>query len=283
MRHRDIESTEENTEPRQQLKHEGTKTRNGVRTSESASRLRVFVVNPLLISLCSLCLCVAFMVSRAEARPASAPSRDVVPVLVEQGVAALDAGDARAARDAFLDASSVDAANVTALHGSGLAYLKLGLPKRAAPQLERAYAAAHGQPPRNPVITLAAALVATANPMRAARVVQDYLQKTPAPDDEAADALAIALENADEQARHGKVWESANAFAKAYATKLAPRHPGMKRWGARWLPASEVDTLETQVRTQQATVARVKKDLAAAERDVAAHQAKLDALQRTGH
>src|SRR5947199_10758586 len=45
--------------------------------------------------------------------------------LLKQGHDALDAGEYKAARDAFLDATAIDSKHFDALHGLGLAYMYL--------------------------------------------------------------------------------------------------------------------------------------------------------------
>src|SRR4051812_41074378 len=66
----------------------------------------------------------------ATQQATTGPSASAVSDLIVKGTDALNSGDHRAARDAFIAAAAADGKNVKALHGLGLAYLNLGdLPK----------------------------------------------------------------------------------------------------------------------------------------------------------
>src|SRR5437870_13731371 len=113
---------------------------------------------------------------RAAPAPAGAAKSDarVLPALLQQGQDALRAGSFKAARDAFLDALSLDKRNPRALEGAGTAYLQLQDFPHAKPLLEQAAEAAGAAGlSRSLVLNLAAVHVRQKNPMRAARLVRD--------------------------------------------------------------------------------------------------------------
>src|SRR4051812_5424380 len=73
----------------------------------------------------------------ATTQPAPSTQRSIVAGdLIREGQMALQGGDAKAARDAFDDATRVDPTNAAASNGLALAYLKLGLGNRALKYLQ---------------------------------------------------------------------------------------------------------------------------------------------------
>ena len=97
----------------------------------------------------------------------------VVQDLIREGELALQGGDAKAARDAFDDATRVDPANLHATNGLALAYLKLGLGSRALKYLQPLV---NRKPGRATVINYAAACVEAKTPMPGVKALKDFLQ-----------------------------------------------------------------------------------------------------------
>jgi len=114
----------------------------------------------------------------APTHPPSAKDLQMLKPLLEQGELALSGGELTDARDAFMDALTLDSQNALAARGLGYAYLKLGKAARAAPPLE--VAALSAQPmDRTLTLALSASLVASHNPVRAVQVIKFYLACPP--------------------------------------------------------------------------------------------------------
>ena len=166
-----------------------------------------------------------------------------VAKLVERGNTALAGGDYKAARDAFTDALLLDRHNAGAAQGLGYAYLQLTPPNyaKARDALEIAYLGLQ-PPPRSLACDLSLALAQTHNPMRAAKVLKEYLTAHPTPLDEPAlNAMAAALYQADEPVRHNSFYAQVALFYNDYSSKLEATRPGEKRWGTSWLPSNQAD------------------------------------------
>lgn len=123
----------------------------------------------------------------------------------------------------------------------GYSLLKLGNAKAALPKLERAYAA---EPPvRTLVLTLASALQ-TENPMRGARILKEYMESKPQPDEELQNALGSILDHAagDPKVNKENFYEECRAFYLAYDKRLVERHAhGEGHWGTQWIAADAAD------------------------------------------
>src|SRR5215212_2564314 len=89
----------------------------------------------------SIVLAVTAMTA-AAARPTKQEDARAVALLLQQGQDATTARRFKAARDAFLDAVSIDKKNPAALEGAGTAYLQLQDFPHARPLLEQAADAA---------------------------------------------------------------------------------------------------------------------------------------------
>lgn len=216
----------------------------------------------------------------ASTQPAPSTQKSiVVEDLIREGELALQGGDAKAARDAFDDATRLDPANVHATTGLALAYLKLGLGNRALkylqPQVNR-------KPDRATVINYTAACVAAKTPMPGVKVMKDFLQNN-AGDEEGINAMQIALNAADEHAKQSRLYEEANAFVQSYTLRLAAKHPGQKRWGIEWMPESQADAKAAQVVQAQQHVTTMRQELKVAEQKIVTLQDKIAATERRGH
>jgi tetratricopeptide (TPR) repeat protein len=173
-----------------------------------------------------------------------------VQTLVRQGNEALANQNFIAARDAFSDALATDPGNAAATAGLGTAYAGLKNYVKATPLLEKAVAAN----PNNRVIVYnaAAAHIDGNSAMRGAKIIKDYLTSHPtAPDEPMANALAIALAQADPQARKNNFYQQVAAFYKTYNAKLEAASPGMKRWGIEWIPASDFAQKQADAASKQ--------------------------------
>ena len=94
-------------------------------------------------------------------------------------------------------------------------------------------------------------------------------------DEEALNALAVSLNQADEQARKGRIYADAANFHNAQTKKLEQQNSGMKRWGTQWLPAEEADAKTTAWNKAVASSTKLGRDLAA----LKAHMAMVERNQ----
>lgn len=196
----------------------------------------------------------------ATTTAATRPSVDAATIeaLVKQGQDALLAADYKAARDAFLDAVGLDARNVRALHGAGLAFMYLGQFPRASTYMDRAMIASMGKPDRALVLNMAMLQIGTNNSMRAVKIVKDYLESHKnEPDEAMLNALGTALFLADESAKRGTLFNTAADFYVKYQKAVEATRPGEKRWGVEWLPVAEVDKKLTEMKRKQQVVDRL--------------------------
>ena len=195
-------------------------------------------------------------------------------------MAALDNNDAKAARDAFDDALQLEVSNALAAQGLALAYLRLSLPARAVKILQPL--AARKSTDRAIVLNYAAACVGAKQPMPGVKVLKDFMQ-TSLTDQEAADAMQIALNSADQHARQSRLYEEAVAFLQAYLQKLSSSHPGEKYWGVQWIPEAEADAHLAAVTAAQKHVETLREQTSQAEKQVVALQNQIAATERNGH
>src|SRR5207302_10020078 len=139
---------------------------------------------------------------------------------LKQGREALAAGEYKPARDAFSDAAAIDQRNVEALHGEGLAYMYLNdLPHALAP-MERAMTA-NPSPSRALVLNMAVCQIGNRNPMRAAKIIMDYLSAHPGQLDEPLlNAMGTALSIADDQAKKMRMFQECVTFYNTYNQKV---------------------------------------------------------------
>ncbi len=179
----------------------------------------------------------------APAAPGATAKKKVdlreITALTQQGEAAMAAGEFADARDAFTDLLSVDMGNALAGRGLGYAYLKMDKPVKAVKPLE--LAAINPPVDRNLTIALAASLVASHNPMRAAKFVKSYLEAHPTPLDEPMiNTLGISLSQADRPATKSTLFIDGVKLYNKLNSELEAGQPGKKRWGIEWQDADEV-------------------------------------------
>ena len=132
------------------------------------------------------------------------------------------------------------------------------------------------------MINYAAACVMARQPMPGVKVLKTFMQATPG-DQDAADAMAIALNAADEHARQSQLYEDGNGFLQTYLAKLAVQHPGERYWDARWIPADEAERKSAAVTAAQMHVNAIRKEIAIAQKQVVAMQNQVNATEHTGH
>jgi tetratricopeptide (TPR) repeat protein len=192
--------------------------------------------------------------------------------LVEQGNAALLAGDAQAALENFRDARDlwerqhmrIDVAEPSmfaALHGIGIAYLALGRYEKANDPLDRAYPS----PLRGRSLTLNRAILDLVQKVSIAhgiKELKDFIAREPAPDELALNILGAALGQVsnDERLYQGQFIQGVVQFYEQKGKELEAAHAnGEKRWGTEWM-----DLLEAKRHTN-AQAADYAKYLAAVE------------------
>ncbi|HEX8914535.1 MAG TPA: hypothetical protein VF796_19455, partial [Humisphaera sp.] len=216
--------------------------------------------------------------NRAEAAKRSAD------VLASQGHEALAAGDFKAARDCFLDATLLERTNRRSFEALGYAYLKLGDARRAATAMESALAAPSLTPPgRSLSVNLANTLLRSRNPMRAAKVLKDYMATRPgAVDEDVLDAYAICLGQAGDEARLTKLWTECVTFYNQQNAKLEATRPGQKRWGVDWLPEYEWSKKDRYNQGIQTTLDAKNRELAAARADLSRATARYESARTAG-
>ena len=220
--------------------------------------------------------------SGASAPGARAPAKPVDPkmlqALLDQGQAALSSGEYKSACDSFKDALTLDRNNAIALHGLGAALMYLHDFNRAKEPMERALTVA--PPNRALVLNMAVMQIAVHNPMRAAKIVKEYLAAHAGqPDEPMLNAMAIALSMTDGQARKGRLFPDLVKFYMAGNSQLEAAATGQKRWGVEWMEANVVDAKMAAMNKAQQHADKIGNDLDAADGRVADAQNNLDALQ----
>jgi tetratricopeptide (TPR) repeat protein len=215
--------------------------------------------------------------------------------LVEQGNAALLAGDAQAALENFRDARDlwerqhmrIDVADpnmFAALHGIGIAYLALGRYEKANDPLDRAYPS----PLRGRSLTLNRAILDLVQRISIAhgiKELKDFIAKEPAPDELGLNILGAALGQVsnDERLYQGQFIQGVVQFYDQKGKELEAAHGnGERRWGTEWM-----DLLEAKKHTN-AQASDYAKYLAAVEAvrsataGVTAAQAERDGATSSG-
>ncbi len=211
----------------------------------------------------------------AASRPAGSKADPrTIAILLSQGDDALAAQDFRAARDAFMDVMSLEPGNAHAQEGAAVAHVHLSDFPRARDELERSMGP--GGPTRSQVITAASIYTRTKNPMRAAKLIKQYLAAHPQADEPVLNALAAALGTADEQARKNRLFLDCATLYDSENTKLEATRSGMKRWGTEWLDSGaaeqkgsawrrvqgEADQVSTQINSLNRDRSRAESELA---------------------
>jgi tetratricopeptide (TPR) repeat protein len=201
-----------------------------------------------------------------------------VDELVQQGTAALAAGDSKLARDLFLDAVQADSRHARGLHGLALAYYALNDLPKAAAAIDRAVAVP-GALDHSMTVNAGAIHFAAKSPMRAAKIAKDYLTAKPNPVNEpVANIILIALDKADAQARRNAFYGDVKSFYTAYVKRMETANPGYMRFGAQWLPADKVLEYNRVNATQQPVVDRTTKELTDLESTLTVRREQLVAI-----
>jgi tetratricopeptide (TPR) repeat protein len=194
--------------------------------------------------------------------------------LIEQGNAALSAGDAQAALENFQDARSLwdrqhvridvnDEGMFNVLHGIGIAYLALGRYDKASEPLARAYPSSL----RGRSLTINAAIldvVQRVNVMHGIKELKDYLSSQSAPDEVALNVMgaSMGLAATDERLWQGQFFQQMGRFYEKKNAELEATRPGQRRWGTEWLPVKQARThlvaLEAGVAKYNAAIEAVR-------------------------
>ena len=179
----------------------------------------------------------------------AAPDRKGIDGHLADGQRALLEGDYQNAMSAFRNALDIDRKSVLAMHGVGIAFYQMGETGKAIEQLEKALRV---EANRAVVHNLAVVFIKD-NPMRAAKIVRDYLARPGTPLDEPLqNVLGSALTAASAtEARGGTVFLQLRDFYIRYDRQLASaRTDGMKRWGMQWIPGPEADAKHAAGQTE---------------------------------
>ena len=135
-----------------------------------------------------------------------------------------------------------------ALQGRGICKYELKEYKLADRDLQEAYGISGGDPTRMSrqlVIAAAAASIADANPMRAAKSLQtlmESLEQNGKLDEELQNDLGIALAHVDAQAKKLPRFEDALRYYMDYDTKLNhQKNDSTSRWGTQWLSRASAE------------------------------------------
>jgi predicted Zn-dependent protease len=160
--------------------------------------------------------------------------------LMDQGQQALLAQDFKAARDAFSDLLTVDPRNQMATEGVTFAYVELGDYRHAKPELEKALQLA-SPPSRSSAVNGAAIYLHARQPLRAIKLLVQYMTNFSGVDEVALNALAVTLNQTDDPSRKSRLYTDAVKVYARQNAKLEQLRPGMKRWGTTWLPADQAD------------------------------------------
>jgi tetratricopeptide (TPR) repeat protein len=190
--------------------------------------------------------------------PPAPPPEGTTERLVYDGRALLAQGKYPQALEAFNQAMKKDRNNADAWHGSGLCYQGMGSRDLAVERLEKAVALY--DPPSRAAVYNAAAANLRDNPMRAAKMVKDYLARDPDGHDEAMHTLlGRALFAVSRQGRLNKLYAEVQDFYFAYNDKInATRTDGRKRWGSDWVPGPEATERWNRYRTRQQNVENLR-------------------------
>jgi Tfp pilus assembly protein PilF len=194
---------------------------------------------------------------------------------------ALAAGELLEARSLALDVLDVDPDNVRAWHALALTYVGTRELSKAADAIEKAMEKTRGSPDRALVLNFAMIMISNRNPMRAARFLLDHLQdrqKEPV-DETLLNALAVALTNADDNAKKAPLYAQAGRAYEQFNAKLESNRKGEKRWGLAWLPESEAKQKIATWQKQEAALDKVRSKLAGAAAEVTAARRNLNKIK----
>ena len=79
------------------------------------------------------------------------------------------------------------------------------------------------------------------NPVRAAKLLRDYLATQKSIDETTLNYLGVALRQSEQKAGTSASFKEQTAFYEQCETKLAAAHPGQKRWGSTWIASADAD------------------------------------------
>ena len=205
-------------------------------------------------------------VAAPTSAPTSAPAMRAdasakLQELLARGDAALSDGKFADARSAFLAAGQIDDGNLHALQGGAIATLHLKDATAAKGLLEKALAK-HPSAARSDRVlnyNLAAASLDAGQPLRGAQALQTYLDAaTGVADPPALDLLwANIYATEDAGSTNEKTADDIDAltkFATTYQDKVDALRPGMRRWGASWRPAAQVEHDRAQLAKLEAEI-----------------------------
>ena len=163
---------------------------------------------------------------------------------MEQGQQALLAGEYTTARDAFSDLLTVDPRN---RDGAGRSDLRLRSPRGLPPRSHRP-----GKGTGNQLGSVTSFrhqwccdLPPCKKPLRAIKLLVDYMTRLSGLDEVSVDAVAVTLNQTDDQSRRSRLYTDGLKFYTSQNAKLEKLRSGMKRWGTVWLPEDEADTKAT--------------------------------------
>ncbi len=178
-------------------------------------------------------------------------------LLLDQGAAALVAGDDDGAKTAFEQVLADDPANARALAGAALAHARSNSPIKARKYFDRAVAA---DPSRSTLLNAAAFHLTIDQPMRSAKLLSDWLSAHPQPlDPPMIDAFAVALSQVDSGVQRLSIFATYEKQYLELNAALEAAYPGHKRWGTQWLDSAEADRRAAERDKAQQSIDRVKR------------------------
>src|SRR5690606_9301964 len=159
---------------------------------------------------------------------------------VERGRTLIEDGAYREAIAAFREALQADPRNARALHGIALCEYATGRRRDAARMLRQAAEIAGESADAALTVNLAAVELELGQPMAAVRACVRHLERSDdTPDETVLNALGTALASAMAEHSGSEEFRAAGALYVRLNAKLEATRPGMKRWGAEWIPAAE--------------------------------------------
>ena len=193
----------------------------------------------------------------AAAKPAAAPApapEGTAAWFVHKGKQLLTQGKYPAALEQFNAAIKKDRNAADAWHGSALCFQNMGDRDSALSRLEKAVTL-YSPPNRSAVYNCAVANLRE-NPMRAAKMIKEYLSRDGAELDEQMHTLmGKALFAVNRQGRLNPVWQEAEEFYFAFNEQLnSARTDGRKRWGGEWVPGHDATEKWNRYRSRQQNV-----------------------------
>ena len=193
-----------------------------------------------------------------DAAPAAQPAEGTAAWHVYKGKELLAQNKSQPAMEQFAAAMKLDRNNPDAWHGAGLCLQNMGDRNAALERLEKANLL-YSPPNRAAVFNVAAANLRD-NPMRAAKLVKDFLSREEtAPDEKLHDLLGRAVFAVNRQGQKHPAYKEVEKFYYEYNEKLETgRADGRRRWGEAWVPASEAAQKWNRFRSRRENVERLR-------------------------